>query len=119
MTTANASITRRVATGVAWLTGVQITRQLLSIVSVSILARRIPPAIYGLVGMAVLVTTLLETVRDVGTGTALIRERELPDSLASTAFWLNCGTGVTVTLLVILFSWPAAYFFREPQVARI
>ena len=103
----------------AWLTGVQVARQLLSIVSVSILARRIPPAIYGLVGMAVLVTTLLETIRDVGTGTALIRERTLPDELASTAFWLNCGTGVVVTMLVIGLFWPAAYFFRQPQLSRI
>ncbi len=103
----------------AWLTGVQVARQLLSVISVSILARRIPPAIYGLVGMAVLVTTLLETIRDVGTGTALIREREMPDELASTAFWLNCSTGVVVTMLVIALSWPAAYFFRAPQLARI
>jgi O-antigen/teichoic acid export membrane protein len=119
MTKTNPSLTQKTAAGMAWLTGVQAARQLLSIASVSVLARRIPPATYGLVGMAVLVTTLLETVRDVGTGTALIRERELPDSLASTAFWLNCGTGVVVTLLVIAVSWPAAYFFHEPQVARI
>ena len=119
MTQTSPSLTQKTAAGMAWLTAVQVGRQLLSIVSVSVLARRIPPVIYGLVGMAVLVTTLLETIRDVGTGTALIREPELPDSLASTAFWLNCGTGIIVTLLVIAFSWPAAYFFHEPQVARI
>jgi len=119
MTKSNPSLTQRTASGMAWLTGVQVVRQLLSIVSVSVLARRIPPAVYGLMGMAVLVTNLLETIRDVGTGAALIRERELPDHLASTAFWLNCGTGVTVTLLVIALSWPAARFFHEPRVATI
>lgn len=119
MTQANPSLTQKTAAGMAWLTGVQLGRQLLSVISVSVLARRIPPATYGLVGMAVLVTNLLETIRDVGTGTALIRERELPGSLASTAFWLNCGTGIVVTLLVVALSWPAAYFFHEPQVARI
>jgi O-antigen/teichoic acid export membrane protein len=119
MTKTNPSLTQRTAAGMAWLTGVQVARQLLSIVSVSILARRIPPATYGLMGMAVLVTTLLETIRDVGTGTALIRERELGDALASTAFWLNCATGTAVTMIVIAFSWPAARFFHEPQVARI
>ena len=103
----------------AWLTGVQVARQVLSVISVSVLARRIPPATYGLVGMAILVTNLLETIRDVGTGTALIRERELPDALASTAFWLNCGTGTVVTMLVVALSWPAARFFHQPQVATI
>jgi len=113
------SLTQRTAAGVAWLTVVQVTRQVLSVISVSILARRIPASVYGLVGMAVLVTNLLETIRDVGTGSALIRERELPADLASTAFWLNCGTGVVVTLLVIALSWPAAQFFHQPQVATI
>ena len=119
MTKSNPSLTQRTAAGMTWLTGVQVARQLLSIISVSILARRIPPAVYGLMGMAVLVTNLLETIRDVGTGAALIREREVPDHLASTAFWLNCGTGVTVTLFVIALSWPAARFFHEPRVATI
>jgi PST family polysaccharide transporter len=97
MTNSAPSLTQRTAAGVAWLTVVQVTRQVLSVISVSILARRIPASVYGLVGMAVLVTNLLETIRDVGTGSALIRERELPDNLASTAFWLNCGIGVVVT----------------------
>jgi O-antigen/teichoic acid export membrane protein len=119
MTKNNPSLTKRTATGMAWLTGVQFGRQLLSIISVSVLARRIPPPIYGLMGMAVLVTNLLETIRDVGTGSALIREPELPDDLASTAFWLNCGTGVFVTLLVVALSWPAAHFFHQPEVAII
>ena len=103
----------------AWMTGVQVARQVLSVISVSVLARRIPAATYGLVGMAVLVTTLLETIRDVGTGTALIRERELTDDMASTAFWLNCGTGIIVTLLVVALAWPASLFFHQPQVAII
>lgn len=119
MTNNGPSLTQRTASGMAWLTGVQLARQALSVISVSVLARRIPAATYGLVGMAVLVTTLLETIRDVGTGTALIRERELSDDMASTAFWLNCGTGIVVTLLVIALAWPAAFFFRQPQVATI
>jgi O-antigen/teichoic acid export membrane protein len=119
MTDNSPSLTQRTAAGMAWLTGVQVARQVLSVISVSVLARRIPAATYGLVGMAVLVTTLLETIRDVGTGTALIRERELSDDMASTAFWLNCGTGVLVTLLVIALARPAAFFFHQPQVATI
>ena len=119
MTDKSRSLTQRTAAGMAWLTGVQVARQVLSVISVSVLARRIPAATYGLVGMAVLVTTLLEAIRDVGTGTALIREHELTDDMASTAFWLNCGTGIVVTLLVIALAWPASLFFHQPQVATI
>jgi len=119
MTNSSPSLTQRTAAGMAWLTAVQVARQVLSVISVSVLARRIPAATYGLVGMAMLVTTLLETIRDLGTGSALIREQELTDDMASTAFWLNCGTGIVVTLLVVALAWPASLFFHQPEVATI
>src|SRR5271167_3256157 len=119
MTEGNRSLTQKTAAGVAWISGFQVARQLLQVISVSVLARRIPAATYGLVGMAILVTNLLETIRDLGTGTALVREREMPDELVSTGFWLNCVTGAGVTFLVVLVSWPAARFFHEPRVATI
>jgi len=116
---AERSLTQKAASGVAWITSFQVARQLLQIVSVSVLARRIPPGVYGLVGMAVLVTNLLETIRDVGTGTALVREREMSDEVASTGFWVNCMTGATVTLFLVLLSWPAARFFHQPEIATV
>jgi O-antigen/teichoic acid export membrane protein len=119
MTTANRPLGQKTASGVVWITSFQVARQLLQIASVSILARRIPPGVYGLVGMAVLVTNLLETIRDVGTGTALVREREMPNELASTGFWLNCMTGAAITLLLLLAARPAARFFQQPELVTI
>jgi O-antigen/teichoic acid export membrane protein len=98
---------------------VQVVRQLLQIVSVSVLARHIPPVAYGMVAMAAIVTNFMETVRDVGTGYALVREREVSREFASTVFWLNCIIGSIATLLVVAASWPAAYFFHEKMVAPI
>lgn len=43
------TLTHKTASGVAWLSLVQVVRQLLQLVSVSVLARHIPPAAYGLV----------------------------------------------------------------------
>lgn len=113
------TLTHKTASGVAWITGFQVARQLLQVVSVSVLARKVPPAAYGLVAMAALVTNFLENVRDAGIGTALVREREVSQELAATVFWLSCGLGVVVTVLVVAVSFPAAGFFHEPQVATI
>ena len=113
------TLTQRTAAGVAWSSAFQGARQLLQVVSVSVLARHVPPAAYGLIAMAFLVTSFLETVRDAGTGTALIREKEMSDEIASTAFWLNCGVGTVAALLVILSAWPAARFFHEPQIIPV
>jgi O-antigen/teichoic acid export membrane protein len=113
------SLAHKTASGVAWISLFQIARQMLSVVSVSVLARKVPPSAYGLVAMAALVTNFLETVRDAGTGSALVREREVSDDLAATVFWLTCGLGLGIALIMVAVSWPAAYFFHEPMVARV
>ena len=117
--TATPNLTQRTAAGVAWTSAFQVTRQVLQVISVSVLARHVPPAAYGLIAMAFLVTSLLETIRDAGTGQALIREKEMSDEIASTAFWLNCGIGAVAASLVIISAWPAARFFREPQIIPV
>ena len=117
--TTGRTLTQRTAAGVAWTSAFQVTKQLLQVVSVSVLARHVPPAAYGLIAMAVLVTGLLETIRDAGTGSALIREREMTDEIASTAFWLNCAIGGIAASLLILGAWPASLFFHEPQVIPV
>jgi O-antigen/teichoic acid export membrane protein len=117
--TTTRTLTQHTAAGVAWTSAFQVTRQVLQVVSVSVLARHVPPAAYGLIAMAVLVTSLLETIRDAGTGSALIREREMTDEIASTAFWLNCAIGSIAAFLVIVGAWPAARFFHEPQVIPV
>ena len=113
------TLTHKTASGMAWMSLVQVVRQVLQLVSVSILARHIAPGAYGLVAMAALVTNFMETLRDVGTGYALVREREVNRDLSSTIFWLNCMFGGAATLLVIAVSWPAAYFFHERLIAPI
>ena len=117
--TTHRTLTQRTAAGVAWTSAFQVTRQILQVISVSVLARHVPPAAYGLIAMAVLVTSLLETIRDAGTGQALIREREMSDEIASTAFWLNCGVGGIAALLVVIAAWPASIFFHEPQIIPV
>jgi PST family polysaccharide transporter len=113
------SLTHKTASGVAWISLFQIARQLLSVASVSVLARKVPPSAYGLVAMAALITNFLEIVRDAGAGYALVREPEVTDDLAATVFWLTCGLGLGTALLMIAVSWPAARFFHAPMVATI
>ena len=113
------SLGQRTAIGVAWISAFQIARQVLQVISVSVLARRVPPTAYGLMGMAQLVTNFLESLRDLGTGAALVREPEVSDELASTVSSLNLGFGGLVSLLVVALSWPAAKFFHQPQLVTI
>ncbi|HZL50619.1 MAG TPA: MOP flippase family protein [Terracidiphilus sp.] len=114
-----ATLTQKATVGVAWTGLFQISRQLLSLLSISVLARHISPSAYGLIAMATVLTNFLDTVRDLGTTSALVREPNLSDRLLSTMFWFNCLLGLLLTLCVVGLSFPAALFFHEPALAKI
>lgn len=94
-------------------------RQVLSIVSVSVLARNVPPSAYGLVGMSAAITNFLDNLRDLGTTYALIREPDPSPTLISTVFWLNAASGTVLAVLVAALGWPAALFFKEPALITV
>ncbi len=110
---------RKAASGTAWSMGFQISRQLLSVVSVSVLARRVPPAAYGLLSMATIITNFVEIFRDLGTWTVLVREREVSGRLLASLFWLNLALGSLLSLSIALLSVPAAIFFHQPKLAPV
>ncbi len=113
------TLTGLATNGVMWMGGSQVLRQLLSLVSISILARHVPPSAYGLISMAAVVTNFLDTIRDFGTGAALIREPEVSNELLSTVFWVNCILGAAMTAVTAAIAWPAALFFHEPRLTAV
>jgi len=95
------SLTGNAVSGVAWLMVYQVGRQLLSFVSVAVLARKVPPSAYGLVAMASVLTAFFDNFRDMGTIYSIIREREVSDRLLSSIFWLNLGLGLVLSLAMV------------------
>lgn len=113
------SLTQKATSGVAWSMAFQIGRQLLSFASVLVLARKVPPSAYGLIGMATAVTNFIEIFRDLGTGAAIIREKEVSNRLLSSVFWLNLTLGFLLFLGVVLLAFPAALFFHQPRLVPV
>lgn len=74
-----------------------------------VLARLLSPAEFGLVGMALLVITLLDILRDFGIGSALIYKQDGGAAAANLSFVLSVGLGL------ILFT---ANFFLAPLAAE-
>lgn len=113
------SLTRQAVTGTAWTSASTAAKQLLSLASVAILARLLGPETYGLMAMAAVVTAFLVNFRDMGTATAIIQRDKVSDALLSSLFWLNCVIGVTLALIVVAVSVPAARFFHDARVAVV
>src|SRR5579862_1299203 len=117
--TPEATLTQKSASGVAWTASLQVSRQLLSVLSVSVLARTVPEAAYGLMSMATVLMNFFDTFKDLGTNSALVRETHLTDTLISTVFWINCVAGLVLSGIVFGLSAPAAFFFHEPALAAV
>lgn len=92
----------------------------LTLITLSILARLLPPEDFGLVALATLTMEYLSVISDLGFGAAVIQRKEGDiKKAASIAFTVNLAANITVTLFIFLTAPLAADFFREPQVTPI
>jgi O-antigen/teichoic acid export membrane protein len=108
----------RTLRGIFWAYGSYVAGRVLVLLSVAILARLLSPSEFGLVGLALTVTALLDTLRDFGVSQALVvsEEDEKFEERATTAWTLSFLMGLVLTALTIAVSPFAADFFNEPDL---
>jgi O-antigen/teichoic acid export membrane protein len=110
---------QRVVSGASWSGIARVTIQLSALAASTVVARRVPPYAYGVVGMATIAIGLISLFRDLGTASAVIQRRDLNQHLLSSLFWLNVGIGFAGTVLCFLSAPIAARIFREPAVVPV
>ena len=108
-----------VVSGIRWISVSTMGRRVLALVANVVFARLLLPADFGLVAMAGVLLGFIDIFKDLGTGTALVREKEADDKLLSSVFWLNCGFGALITALAVLLAPLVAAFYKEPRVAPV
>jgi len=99
--------------GTAWSAFSTVGRQILSIASVATVARLLGPGAYGIMGMGNLLLLLVGTLRDLGTGTAIIQRASISDRLLSSLLWVNFLAGLLAALLVLAMAPVMANFFHS------
>lgn len=100
-----------------WAYGAYVGGRVLVLISVAILARLLNPSDFGLVGFALIVTTALDAINDLGVSQALIVvDDEDVDDQASTAWTMGVALGVGLALLATAFAPLAASFFDAPEL---
>ncbi|MGD0909930.1 MAG: MOP flippase family protein [Candidatus Acidiferrales bacterium] len=110
---------QRVLFGASWSAIAKVTIQLSALAASTVVARRVPPYAFGIVGMATLAIGLISLFRDLGTASAVIQRRDLNQHLLSSLFWVNVGIGFAGTALCFLSAPVAARIFREPAVVPV
>jgi PST family polysaccharide transporter len=94
--------------------------RLLVLASTAILARLLSPSDFGLVALALMFMTLLDTVSDLGVGKALVIVGE--DAVlerAETVFAISVAMGAVLTLVTAALGPVAAAFFHESELVAM
>jgi O-antigen/teichoic acid export membrane protein len=112
-------LTKRALAGTGWSTISTAGRQVLTIASVSTVARLLGPRAYGLIGMAVIVIGFVSNFRDLGTAVAIVQRPTVSRRLLSSLFWINVLFGLLLALLVSGTAPLTAVFFHTPELTRI
>lgn len=94
-------------------------RTLLTIGSMSILARLLTPSDFGYIAMAVVVTELAGLLGGFGFTNILIQQRVITRLQIDTVFWASATVGLLLACVVFCLSYPAAWFYNDPLTGRL
>jgi len=101
---------------VKWVAIAQVAKIVSQLLSVTILARLLAPADYGLLAIATVFTNFASLFRDLGTGSAIIQRSELTHSTKNSIFWLNMALGLLIFAVLSGMAGFVADFYAEPRL---
>lgn len=87
--------------------------------STAILARLLNPEDYGLIAIAIAVTTFFTLFKDFGLSISLIQKQELKDDEVNVIYWFTIFIGLTITVLLIVLAYPISSFFDDNRLVNI
>jgi lipopolysaccharide exporter len=112
-------ITKKAARGAGWNYLSFGSTKFLTLITLVIMARLLPPEDFGLVALATLTMEYLSILSDLGFGAAVIQRKGNVKEAANIAFTVNLVTNVLLMVVIFFVAPFAAEFFREPQVTPI
>lgn len=113
------SLGKKAAQGILWNALSFGGGKLLTFVSTTILARLIAPEYFGVVALALVATTILDAIGDLGIGAALIHRRDNVERASHVAFTVSIGMGVMLWALATLGAPAFGWYFGDPGVTPL
>ena len=108
------SLSRSVASGVAWMLALRMSLRALGLVSTVILARLLTPEDFGIVAIAMAIFALLHLVKDFGFDTVIIQMKEPKKEHYDTAWTFNLIFGLALALILVSLSGFIASLYATP-----
>lgn len=109
------TLSSKVVKGSFWVLGVRLTNRSLGLVRTFVLARLLLPEDFGLIGVATISISILETFSQPGLGTALIQKKEAIQSYLDTAWTTSVLRSLIIYFVLILSAPYVTQFFDAPE----
>jgi len=113
------SLSKKVVRGGIWVFALRITNRGLGFIRTIILARLLAPEDFGLLGIAMLAISTLETFSQTGFQAALIQKKDNVESYLDTAWTVSAMRGIVLFLVLFLSAPIVAKFFNSPQATLV
>lgn len=113
------SLIKSVTNGVFWSGISQFSTQIYQSLVVTILARVLFPEDFGIIGMAVIFTGLVQTINELGLSAAIVQRKNINDNHLSTAFWISLGFGIILFIITLIISPCISDFFKNELVGPV
>lgn len=115
----NKSLKKRTFSGALWLGGVKASNAIFQFAILAILARLLTPTEFGLIGMALIVTSFSDIFSDMGFGPAITQKKELSKTDIQAGFTYSIIFGAILFLLLWVFTPTISRFFRSDELIPI
>jgi len=113
------NLTIKTVKGVGWSGISQITIQGFQLTVKIILARLLLPEDFGIIGMALIFTVLMQTVNELGLSAAIIQRKNINNVHLSTSFWISILMGLILCAVTIIVSPLIADFFKKDLIQPV
>lgn len=107
---------KKIASGVAYNTIARILIVIIQGVASVLLARILSSSDYGLVTFAAIFVSLLSQFSDFGLGSALVRRKELNQSVLNTAFTMRNAVACILVLIAVIISFIVPHYYSYPHI---
>lgn len=102
-----------------WSVAERFSVQISAFIVMIVMARRLTPGDYGLIGMLTIFIILAQAIADSGFSQAIIRKQDRTATDNSTAFFFNIATGILLYALLFFCAPLIASFYHEPKLTAL
>lgn len=111
------SIRKQTISGVKWTTVSTITLTVVNLLKISVLARFLDRADFGLMALVTFVLGFMNLFMDMGLTSAILHRQKITKHEYASLYWVNVVFSIALTAIIIILSPLIAGFYNEPELS--